>query len=64
MCEFEILIEGQSLTQRRKQLQKDLNYLNKGYLKEINVSRSNFLEDLFKIAEKSLFTNFSVKFNG
>ncbi len=64
MCEFELQIEGQSLSQRKKNLSKEVSALNKGFYKDATISRTNFIEDLFKIAEKSLVTNFSIKFTG
>lgn len=38
--------------------------MTKRYPTDINVSRNNFLEQLFKVGEKSLDKNFSVKFAG
>lgn len=57
-------IKGQALSQRKKNLEKEIDKVCKNYYKDITVSRNNFLEGLFKIAEKSLMVNLSIKFSG
>jgi hypothetical protein len=64
MAEFVLEIKGQALSQRRKNLEKDVDKIAKSYYKDVTISRSNFLEGLFKIAEKSLMVNLSIKFSG
>ena len=61
---FPIEIKGQALKQRRKLLEKDIDAASKKYYKDVTVSRGRFLEDLFKLAEKNLNYNFSIKFTG
>ncbi len=43
MCEFELQIDGQSLTQRKKNLNKEVAALNKGFYKDAMISRTNFI---------------------
>ena len=61
---FNLDVKGQALKQRKKEMEKEIDKNKKAYYKDITVSRFRFLEDLFKLAEKSLHMNFSVKFTG
>lgn len=64
ITEFTLKIKGQSLNQRRKNLEKYIESSTKRYYTDINISRKNFIENLFKYAEGGLDKNFSVKFTG
>lgn len=64
MAGFDLKIKGQALKQRKKNLERDIEKNTKRFYKTITISRNNFLEGLFKIAEMSLATNFDVKFTG
>ncbi len=62
MGKFPIKISGMALEKRRKNLQNELAGINKGYYKEINVSRSKLLENLYDFSQKSMNVNWSVRF--
>ena len=64
MANFMIKIKGQALKQRRKNVEKDIEANSKRYYKDITISRNNFMEGLFKVAQMSLAVNFSIKFTG
>lgn len=43
-------MEGLSLKQRKKLLEKDISLSSKNYYKDISINRNRFLEDLFVVA--------------
>lgn len=49
LAEFEMKINGQSLAQRRKNLEKDIEGCTKKYYTDAIISRANFMESLFKL---------------
>ena len=62
---FMLKIKGQALKQRKKNVEEDIRKFQKHqYSKSVVINRNNFLDGLFKIAEASLQTNLSIKFQG
>lgn len=55
-------IEGYSLEQRKKLLDKDVSSKDKKYYKELVVNRNRFLEDLITHAEKSLHASLTIRY--
>lgn len=43
VAEFNLKIKGQSLAQRRKRLEKDMEGATKRYYTDVTVSRNNFI---------------------
>lgn len=62
ILQFNLEIEGYSLQQRKKLLDKDIAAKDKRYYKELQVNRARFLEDIIGFADKSLHSNLTIRF--